>query len=216
MSEWDFLWGLTGEALMDAMATGGTAEDWAYIEEHEGRQSMLNNKESRNVIRKPMQNIKKSRNASRKTPAPSVKKKNTLLLIDGENISYKRADSIMKAVKDQGVLYAGKVYGRQKDASTKGWSEKAKEYEIQDIRLYGKPQKDKADKKIVKDARKEVARNKNIDVVCIVTSDGGYVDTIKELRSQGKRVVIVGEKKAPEALRKACSRFIEICGCPLM
>jgi len=35
MSEWDFLWDLSGQELEDAMASGGTAEDWAYIEEHE-------------------------------------------------------------------------------------------------------------------------------------------------------------------------------------
>lgn len=35
MSEWDFLWGLEGEELMEAMASGGTEEDWEYIEEKE-------------------------------------------------------------------------------------------------------------------------------------------------------------------------------------
>ncbi|MBD5476437.1 MAG: hypothetical protein HDR17_10755 [Lachnospiraceae bacterium] len=35
MSEWDFLWGLEGDELMDAMASGGTEADWEYIEEQE-------------------------------------------------------------------------------------------------------------------------------------------------------------------------------------
>ncbi|MBV1708527.1 MAG: hypothetical protein KMY54_01595 [Erysipelothrix sp.] len=35
MSEWDFLWGLTGEELIDAMYSGGTKEDWAYVSEQE-------------------------------------------------------------------------------------------------------------------------------------------------------------------------------------
>ena len=196
MSEWDFLWGLTGDALMEAMATGGTSEDWAYIEEQERRQQTQKKAE----IRK----------AGIKTSALVVKKKNTLLLIDGENISYKKADAIMKAARSQGVLCESKVYGIQKDPATKGWSEKARQCEIQDIRLYGDPQKDKADKKIQKDARKKVNQNKSIDVVCVVTSDGGYVDTIRKLRSQRKRVVVIGEKKAPLSLRKACSRFIEV------
>ena len=33
MSEWDFLWGLKGQELEDAMSSGGTAEDWDYVEE---------------------------------------------------------------------------------------------------------------------------------------------------------------------------------------
>lgn len=32
MSEWDFLHGLEGQDLVDAMSTGATAEEWAWIE----------------------------------------------------------------------------------------------------------------------------------------------------------------------------------------
>ena len=38
MSEWDFLWGLEGQELMDAMSSGGTYDDWAYIERMERQQ----------------------------------------------------------------------------------------------------------------------------------------------------------------------------------
>ena len=58
--------------------------------------------------------------------------------------------------------------------------------------------------------KKAILEQKNLDIVCIATSDGGYVDTVKELRAQGKRVVVIGEDKAPEELRNACSEFIEV------
>ncbi len=32
MSEWDFLWGLEGQALEDAMSSGATHEEWNEIE----------------------------------------------------------------------------------------------------------------------------------------------------------------------------------------
>ncbi|MGN1196404.1 MAG: hypothetical protein ACI4TA_02265 [Acetatifactor sp.] len=38
MSEWDFLWGLEGQELIDAMTSGGTYDDWAYIERMERQQ----------------------------------------------------------------------------------------------------------------------------------------------------------------------------------
>lgn len=98
-------------------------------------------------------------NRPKKTVAKN-KKKNTALFIDGENISHKKAESILKAVKHQGELYSARVYGLQKDEHTKGWSEKAKEYDIKDIRLYGGPEKDKADKKIQKDAIKRFCRKR--------------------------------------------------------
>ncbi len=137
-------------------------------------------------------------------------KQNTGLLIDGENVGAKKAGAIMKAAALQGKLYEGKVYGRKKDIHTKKWSDKARECGISDVRLYGGPEKNKVDNKIKKDARQLIKYHKNIDIVCIATSDGGYVDVIKELRAQGKRVVIIGEKQAPVSLRSACNHFIEI------
>ena len=35
MSEWDFLWGLKGQELEDAMSSGGTAGDWDFVEEQQ-------------------------------------------------------------------------------------------------------------------------------------------------------------------------------------
>ena len=102
------------------------------------------------------------------------------------------------------------IDGLQKDECTKSWSDKAKKLYIKDIRLCGNPEKDKVDNKIKKDVNQEIKNNKSVDVVCIATSDKGYTDTVKELRRQGKKVVGIGEKKAPKELRDACSEFFEI------
>lgn len=154
--------------------------------------------------------VEEYNNSKRNRFVSKRKKKNTALFIDGENISHKKVDSILSVVKKQGELYSARVYGLQKDEYTKEWSKKAKEYGIKDIRLCGAPAKDKVDKKIQKDAYNEIVQEKNIDIVCIVTSDNGYVNTVRKLREQGKRVVVIGEDKAPNELRNACNRFIEI------
>lgn len=140
----------------------------------------------------------------------SQKKKNTALFIDGENISCEKVNAIMDAAKEQGVLFSGRVYGLQKDSSTRGWSDKAREYGIADIRLYGGPKKNKVDRKIQKDMKREITLHKNVDIVCVATSDKGYAVTIQELRAKEKRVVVIGECKAPDKLRNICSVFIEI------
>lgn len=137
-------------------------------------------------------------------------KRNTEVLIDGENMSYKKADLIMKAAASQGVLYEGRVYGRQKDKRTKGWTEKARKHGIEDIRLYGGPQKNKVDNKIKKDANRIIVNNKNVDIFVIATSDSDYIETIENLRMHGKRVVVVGSKQAPASLRQSCNKFIEV------
>lgn len=43
MSDWDFLWGLEGEELFDAMSTGMTRDDIAYIQREEERKEALKN-----------------------------------------------------------------------------------------------------------------------------------------------------------------------------
>jgi hypothetical protein len=35
MSEWEFAHGLTGQELLDALSSGATEEEWAYIEAQE-------------------------------------------------------------------------------------------------------------------------------------------------------------------------------------
>ena len=140
-----------------------------------------------------------------------MKKRNTALFIDGENISARYADIIMKIAKRQGKIDSAKVYGRQCDTYTREWSEKAKfRSELKDIRLYGRPEKDKVDRKIQKDALNTSKEAKNVDIYIFATSDQGYCPTIIKLRELGKRVIVIGEKKAPDCLRDACSEFYEV------
>ena len=183
------------------METGGEVYDDWISPSYSRKKKRSHRTKSKSIQTKP----KKNANVTKRE-----KKRNAALFIDGENISSKKVERIKKAAQKVGVLDESKVYGLQKDEHTRSWSEKAKEEDIKDIRLSGGPDKDKVDKKIQKDAKKIIKNNKSIDVVCIATSDGGYVDTIKELRSQGKKVVVIGEEKAPDELREPCSEFIEI------
>ncbi len=210
MSDWDFLWDLTGDDLMNAMSSGGTADDWAYIERMEREREMKKKKKAQAKSKKTQVKSKKGVVSQKSSSKPICKKHNTILYIDGENISPKKAMTIVKVAKQQGEVFSQRVYGLQKDEYTKGWSEKAKEYDIEDVRISGGPEKDKIDKKIQKDVKREISWQKNVDIVCIATSDKGYVDTIKELRNQGKRVIVIGEEKAPEELRESCNKFVEV------
>lgn len=42
MSDWDFLWGLEGKELEEAIASGGTRADWEYIYEQERKRYEVN------------------------------------------------------------------------------------------------------------------------------------------------------------------------------
>ena len=162
------------------------------------------------VIQCPSIKIRKKRKLLKGKGRGGEKKRIQRYLLMEKILVQKGQSKSRKLRVNRGVLGTEKVYGLQKDARTKSWSDEAKDLGIKDIRLCGNPEKDKVDKKIQKDIRKEIKNNKSVDIVCIATSDKGYTETVKELRRQGKRVVGIGERKAPKELRDACSEFIEI------
>lgn len=132
------------------------------------------------------------------------------LYIDAENVGAQHADRIMNLVKEKGKVVEKNYYNRQKDNSTVHWKEAAKKYKLKNISMYGKPEKDKIDKKIKKDIRKTLA-NEAVDIICLVTSDGGYEDIVKEVKRFGKEIIVMGEEKAPTCLRKAVKgNFIKL------
>ena len=140
-----------------------------------------------------------------------ILRKKVSVYIDAENISYKHAEKILKLASEEGDVVEKKYYDRQKDSGTAPWKEAAKEHDIKRISMYGEPEKDKIDKKIKKDIRKTIKIKTASDVICIVTSDSGYIDIIKEItKVYEMRAVVIGEKKTPEVLRIAASDFKEL------
>ena len=139
------------------------------------------------------------------------KKRNTAVFIDSENISSKKASDIMREAKKRGVVDRVNAYGIQKDKSTQSWAKVARETEgMKDIRLYGGPGKNKVDQKIKKDVMNVMKSDSNIDIVVLAASDHGYAPDVEKLRAMGKRVIVIGEEKAPASLRNASSEFVQV------
>ena len=180
MSEWDFLWGLEGQELMDAMSSGGTYDDWAYIERMERQQYGFDDDE------------------------PSAKK-NTMVFIDAENVSSTHAASIENEIWDIGNVAEVRYYAMQKDPATANWKSTIKEYGYKPILMAGEREKNKIDNKIIRDAKKVLNENKSIDIFVIVSSDGDYTELVRFLRSNRKRVVILAPKNTSKKLKNASS-----------
>ena len=188
MSDWDFLWGLEGEELMDAMASGATAWEWDYIERQEMQQRKISN------INKVKQ----------------TKKKNLVLFIDAESVSSNYAAKIMNRISKIGQLFEARYYALQKDDSTRFWKDQAKHHGIKPILMYGEPSKNKIDNKIIKDAKHMLKENKNIDIFCIATRDGDYSSLVSFLREQRKRVIILAPKNTSQKLKSVSSKSIPL------
>jgi uncharacterized LabA/DUF88 family protein len=136
-------------------------------------------------------------------------KKEMVALIDGENVSAKRAKEIVRSVRCLGRPSAFRVYHRQNDPVTRQWTEEAKAGAFMDICLFGGPEKDKVDRKMQKDARAYL-RRPDVGAVCIVSSDGGFRCLAEDAAAAGKKLYVVGEEHAPARLRDSCSRFVQL------
>ena len=184
MSEWDFLWDLEGQELIDAMTSGGTYDDWAYIERLEREQYGFDDDD---YYDEPLT------------------KKNTMVFIDAENVSSSHAASIENEIWDIGNVAEVRYYAMQKDPATANWKSTIKEYGYKPILMAGEREKNKIDNKIIRDAKKILNENKSIDIFVIVSRDGGYTELVQFLRNNRKRVVILAPKNTSKKLKNASS-----------
>ena len=138
----------------------------------------------------------------------------TVVLVDGENVSAKRADEILRLARRFGQVDLLRVYHRQKDPITRAWTEKAKVSAYTDVCLFGGPEKNKIDRKIQKDAQRYFSAE-HIGGVVVVSNDADFRCLAEDAAAAGKRFGVIGEKQAPARLRRACDRFVELPGHPV-
>ncbi len=180
MSEWDFAFGLTGQALEDALSSGATYEEWDIIERELEREIAVGNHG-----------------------------KNVFAFIDAENVPSKYWEQIEYRMSCLVDNWSGKVYALQKDHATMSWHEVAKANDcLKEIRLSGGPAKNKVDKKIIRDIRRLIGNCVPAETcVIIVSSDSDYRVVVAELKEAGVRVIGIGEVKANENYKQSFNRF---------
>ena len=182
MSEWEFAFGLTGQALEDALSTGATYEEWAMIEQELEREVIGDHG------------------------------KNVFAFIDAENIPSKFWEEIERCISYFVDRWSAKVYALQKDHATMGWHEVAKTSDdVKEIRLCGGPAKNKVDKKIMRDIRRLIGNCTPTETcVFIVSSDSDYRVVVAELKEAGIRVIGIGEAKANDEYQRSFDSFIKL------
>lgn len=139
------------------------------------------------------------------------KRRKLALYIDGENIPAKESQKIFAEARKLGTIESAKVYGLKDDLRTRAWSHKTIGVnDFEDIRLKGKPEKNKVDNRIKADIDKDIKQHKNIDTYVIVSSDHGYVSSVNKIKEDGKRVIVIGGRQTSEKLKVACDRYINL------
>lgn len=130
------------------------------------------------------------------------------LLIDAENISYKYTEIIFNELKSYGNVTIKNIYGDLTLDSLSPWIEIIKQHALMPVQQFQNTTgKNSSDMALAIDAMDILYRN-NVDIFCLASSDSDFTRLASRLRQEGKRVIGMGESKAPMALVNSCDKFI--------
>ncbi|PRY24172.1 OST-HTH/LOTUS domain-containing protein [Aliiruegeria haliotis] len=130
------------------------------------------------------------------------------VLIDADNTSPQFAKAIFDEIAAYGEASVRRCYGDFSSTQMKGWSKVQAEFGLvphhQPANTVGKNASDIA---LVIDAM-DLLHTGRFDGFVLVSSDSDFTRLASRVREQGLDVFGIGQRKTPEAFRKACKRFI--------
>lgn len=139
-----------------------------------------------------------------------VAEKRYALLIDGDNISHKYIDLILRELRSFGSVTIRRVYGDWTANSKKGWRDKLLENSLTPVQQYNYTiGKNSSDFALVIDAM-DILYSNNVDGYVLVSSDSDFTKLAMRLREAGKHVIGMGESKTPSPFVKACENFLTL------
>ena len=139
-------------------------------------------------------------------------KKRLAVLIDAENISGKCAQVLFRTIATLGEANVRRIYGDFSGGCHKSWDDAVRSLAIDQCQHRATTTgKNASDIAIVIDAMDLLHRGRG-DGFCLVSSDSDFTRLAKRLREDGMDVYGWGEKKTPEALRRACNDFYFVDG----
>lgn len=135
-------------------------------------------------------------------------KEKIALFIDADNAPAAKIDVILSELARYGVVNIRKAYGNWKNPCIKPWEDALHEYAIQPIQQFDLTKgKNATDIALVIDAM-DILYTKNVDTICLVSSDCDFTPLVTRALADGKFVIGFGERKAPMAFVNSCSKFL--------
>ena len=131
------------------------------------------------------------------------------VLIDSDNVSSKYAATIFEELDKYGLSTYRRIYGNWSKGN--GWNESLLlDYSILPVQQFSYTSgKNATDMAMVIDAMDSLYRGK-VQGFCLVTSDSDFTRLAVRLREENMFVLGMGESKTPQALTRACNRFIHL------
>ena len=136
--------------------------------------------------------------------------KKIAVFFDAENISSKYFAKISAKINSYGDILVQRAYADWSMDNSNGWENVVRENPVQAIQQFHSRKNEDSkknetankaqdvDKAIIMDGVEISIKNPEINTICLVASDKGYSDFVLKLRSLGKYVLGIGEKKSGE------------------
>ncbi|EAR50520.1 hypothetical protein OG2516_09755 [Oceanicola granulosus HTCC2516] len=130
------------------------------------------------------------------------------VLIDADNTSPRHAGAIFEEIASLGEASVRRCYGDFSSQQMAGWNRVQAEHGIvphhSPANTVGK---NSSDISLVIDAM-DLLHTGRFDGFVLISSDSDFTRLASRIREQGLDVYGIGQKKTPDAFRKACKRFI--------
>ncbi|WP_379546734.1 NYN domain-containing protein [Qipengyuania sp. DSG2-2] len=136
--------------------------------------------------------------------------KNIALLIDADNVNPKGIDSVLTVLAELGQVNIRRAYGNWAKDALKKWGDITNRYGIRPHQQFDLTRgKNATDMAMSIDAVDLLYQGK-VNGFGIMSSDSDFTPLVTRLRQDGLPVYCFGDSKTPQALRTACTRFIDI------
>ena len=137
-----------------------------------------------------------------------IKDKVIAMLIDAENVSYKKLESIIEKTYRYGKITVRRIYGDFTNPQMEKWSEELLKFSFRPVQNFKHTNsKNSSDIALVIDAM-DILYSENVDCFVLVSSDSDFAGLASRIRERNLTVIGVGEKqKTSQALIKSCDIF---------
>ncbi len=131
------------------------------------------------------------------------------VLIDADNVPARFAEAIFEEIASFGEASVRRIYGDFSGGAPQGWNKErlASLAIVPHQQFANTTGKNASDIALVIDAM-DILHSGRFDGFVLVSSDSDFTRLASRVREQGLDVFGMGQKKTPEAFRKACKRFI--------
>ncbi|UOP04508.1 NYN domain-containing protein [Conchiformibius kuhniae] len=131
------------------------------------------------------------------------------IFIDGDNISPRYLEPILSEVAKDGEILVRRIYGDWTTNNMNGWKELLLHIPVRPVQQFRNASQ-ATDHAIVMDAIELANTNKEINAMCIVSSDKGFYSLALKIREYGLFVLGIGEQKSNSLWIKSCNQFKHI------